>query len=133
MKCNGNCFECAYEDCILDFAPKDQESQLKYHREYQAKWRSENRERYRANQNRWRNAHKEQINEKRRTRLLLARKCDYCGLELKVRDSVLKYGKHYFCNLTCVQDYLLDCVIAKGGIKTIIMPHTESEVPDGEV
>lgn len=122
MKCDENCFECEYEDCIVtekNHVSKEQ------HRMYQAKYRAQNKERFRENQTRWRNAHKDEINRKHRERNLLSKRCGYCGASLKGMSEVLKRGRCYFCTKRCLCEYLLQTSVEKGEVKTIIMPHTD--------
>lgn len=123
MRCGDNCLECNRKNCIIDEANEK-------HREYQAKWREEHRERHRASQKRWRQANRERVNAKRRMNRLneKLKSCQCCKADMRGLSNVIKYQNNYFCNKYCLADYLLSNLFSQDRIKTIEIPHNESEV-----
>lgn len=127
MKCNGDCFNCIYEDCTNEVDPAYVDRLNELQRKYHKKWRSEHLEESRAYAREWRKAHADSINAKNRVERMQKRTCTICKKKLIKQESVLKYHRQYFCGLYCVKEFMLKQAIERQELKTVQVPTMEGK------
>ena len=76
-------------------------------KEYRRKYYQENRDRLLAKQNAYRESHKAEINLKNRIKRMENRECYWCHKHFDRPGDIYKYKKHYFCDDTCLGEYLV--------------------------
>lgn len=112
-KCNFDCFNCPYPDCVVDEVPpkpKEETKKSKYNREYQKTYRETHKEQARKAQHDWyiRNTEKriEQAKARQKANLLAKIKtCSYCQCETE--STVLIYHKKVYCSEKCLMEHML--------------------------
>ncbi len=105
-KCNNDCFNCLFEDCILG----NESHKTRYNREYQRIYRETHKEQAKMAQHDWyvRNAEKRKIQTKeRRVKEQLAKlsTCSYC--RCLTGQTVMIYHKRVYCSDKCLMEHLL--------------------------
>ncbi len=137
MRCNKDCFNCPYPDCILDMSEVKavmlkQQRKAEYQKEYFKKYRVDHSEELKKFQKKYSQINKEALDIKRRMRRIKAKMdfmsvCCWCKKENDKPHEMIKYKKSYFCCEECLGEYLVDKANAKNELD-IVFVDTEANI-----
>ena len=118
VKCNNDCFNCPYPDCIISDTDikieseedNEEDSEKDRKREYQKHYRETHKEQARKAQHDWyvRNTEKRKAQAKARRVKALHERLSTCSqCKCQTGKTVMIYHKKVYCSDECLKTYLL--------------------------
>ena len=110
VKCNNDCFNCPYPDCIIRDTDIKIESEEDRKREYQKHYRETHKEQAKKAQHDWyvRNTEKRIAQSKARRVKALHERLSTCSqCKSQTGKTVMIYHKKVYCSDECLKAYLL--------------------------
>lgn len=111
-KCNNDCFNCIYEDCIYSDNEKTEDVKLK-NCSYQKRYRETHvkeisakaKEWYSKPENRQKRIEYCRLRREKEKKVRMSR-CAYC--HGTTSDKLYKFHKQYYCSVDCISKHLLE-------------------------